>query len=192
MKTIRTLSRLIAGLCAGLFVTLAASAQAAPPCWPANVGGSGSQWLYSHNDKGQWIGWWCPDGRPYGAVALRSYSIKHPSGPHASASDMLSAYWALNVGTVTPETSALWGEMMFALPSIEPPAPAAPAPWTVATNGSYTTRPAYPVIDGAVGTKEAGRAPVGQPCDCNAPINRGSTTYCAAPGLPALVTVCRQ
>lgn len=64
----------------------------------------------------------------------------------------------------------------------------------VAANGKYTTRPAYPIVNGLVGTKEAARAPIGAACDCYAiTITKGSTTYCAAPPPnAALVTVCRE
>lgn len=63
----------------------------------------------------------------------------------------------------------------------------------VAKNGKYTTRPAYPIVNGEVGTKEAARATIGEACDCYAiTITKGSTTYCAAPPPnAALVTVCR-
>jgi hypothetical protein len=176
---------LFIGLCLGLVATRAASAPTAPPCWPSSVGGSGSATLSNSNPTGHWVGWWCPDGKPYGVAALRSYSIKHPPA-RTNIADTLAAYWALNVGEYVMAMRPLYSEMFFALPEIQPPQ------WTVAKNGSYPTRPAYPVAGGVVGTKEAARAPVGQPCDCSAPINRGSATYCAAPPPnAALVTVCR-
>lgn len=49
----------------------------------------------------------------------------------------------------------------------------APAPQTythsVKVNGTTTTRPAYLLVDGVRGTKEAARATVGQPCDLTKP-----------------------
>lgn len=178
-----------------LLLTLAllcGPAHALPPCWPANVGGSGTGLVTGGSAVGQWAGWWCPDGKSHGVVSASGYQIKHPPGPHASIAARLSEYWRLNVTAPpsdwTVEMRGLYADMHDALQASRPPVPV----WRVAPNGTATTRPAYPLIDGVIGTKEAGRAPVGQPCDCTAPINRSSTIYCTAPGLPALVTVCRQ
>lgn len=169
-----------------ILLLLCGTAHAAPPCWPSDVGGSGTVAVSGGDDTGQWVGWWCPDGQRYGVAAITGYALKHPPGPHASVAAMLSAYWALNVTSPwTLELGMLQWDMVQALEASRPPA------WKVAPNGSYTTRPAYPVVDGVIGTKEAGRATVGQPCDCSAPIKRSAVTYCAAPG-SALVTVCRN
>lgn len=64
----------------------------------------------------------------------------------------------------------------------------------VAKNSNYKTRPAYPIVNGDIGPKEAARATVGEACDCYATtIVKGTTTYCAAPKPnAALVTVCRE
>jgi hypothetical protein len=105
---------------------------------------------------------------------------------------MLAAYWALNVmapAEWTQEMRDLDADMAAALDATKPRPPV----WRVAPNGTATTRPAYPVADGVIGSKEAGRAPVGQPCDCAAlSIKRSTVTYCAAPEpMAALATVCR-
>lgn len=73
------------------------------------------------------------------------------------------------------------------------PAPVEPSVPRVAKNGSATTRPAYPVVNGEVGAKEAGRATVNEPCDCTAKaIIKSGNTYCAAPPPnQTLVTLCR-
>lgn len=56
--------------------------QAWATCVPANLGGPGSQLVYSENGKGCWVGWWCPvpaadpqrpaTYSPYVAVAVKS------------------------------------------------------------------------------------------------------------------------
>lgn len=94
-----------------------------------------------------------------------------------------------------PIVAELWAAAWNAMQAdtARPPKVDAPVE-TVAKNGAYTTRPAYPVIDGQIGTKEAARATIGEPCGCSTlKIVRGSVTYCAAPKPnAALVTVCRE
>jgi hypothetical protein len=44
-----------------------------------------------------------------------------------------------------------------------------PAVWRVKANGTATTRPAYALANGVLGTKEVARATVGTPCDLSKP-----------------------
>lgn len=62
--------------------------------------------------------------------------------------------------------------------------------WRVARNGVLPTRPAYPLT--ATGTRSptaAGRATVGDVCNCTSPVVEGRSTYCAA---PTLLAVCAR
>lgn len=53
-------------------------------------------------------------------------------------------------------------------------------PITVPKNGTATTRPTYPVVNGVRYTKVAGSAPVGLPCDCQRWRGVvGSALYCS-------------
>jgi len=67
------------------------------------------------------------------------------------------------------------------------------AQWKVKPNGAATTRPAYTLVDGVLGTKEAGRASVGAACDVTRPIapaNGGDLR--AEYGFQGLVTICTK
>jgi hypothetical protein len=83
-------------------------------------------------------------------------------------------------GVVTPA----WNDMVTTLP----PAPV----WTVAPNASYTTRPAYAVIDGVRAVTSTARATVGAACYCGLRFIEGATTYCAVTTSGAWVSVCRR
>lgn len=67
--TMRPLILLVALLCG--------SAQAAPLCKPAQLGGAGSTFEQSFNPRGAWVGYWCPDGAggwfPYVSVITPQY-----------------------------------------------------------------------------------------------------------------------
>lgn len=68
-----------------------------------------------------------------------------------------------------------------------------PAVWKVKPNGTATTRPAYTLVNGVLGTKEAGRAQVGAACDVTkptAPATGGDVR--AEYGISGLVTICTK
>ena len=68
-----------------------------------------------------------------------------------------------------------------------------PAVWKVKANGTATTRPAYALVNGVLGTKEAGRAAVGSACDVTkptAPATGGDVR--AEYGAAGLVTICTK
>lgn len=66
-----------------------------------------------------------------------------------------------------------------------------PAVWRVKRNGTATTRPAYSVENGVVGTREAGRATVGALCITDKPIYAATGRDIRAEyGYPGLVTIC--
>lgn len=62
----------------GSFVCVLGQAHAS--CIPANLGGTGSNLVYSENGRGCWVGWWCPaadpqtkwHAQPYIAAAVKS------------------------------------------------------------------------------------------------------------------------
>jgi hypothetical protein len=63
------------------------------------------------------------------------------------------------------------------------PLPATVSTYKVAPNGTYTTRPAYALVNGSRTSTLAGRVAVGSACDCNAfKSGTGTSTYCAVTG----------
>lgn len=68
-----------------------------------------------------------------------------------------------------------------------------PAAWKVKPNGTATTRPSYALVNGVLGTKEAGRAPIGAACDVTRPIAPATGGDLRAEyGFPGLVTICTK
>lgn len=68
-----------------------------------------------------------------------------------------------------------------------------PSIWKVKPNGTASTRPAYALTNGIIGTKEAGRANVGAVCDVTkptAPATGGDVR--AEYGVSGLVTICTK
>lgn len=68
-----------------------------------------------------------------------------------------------------------------------------PAAWKVKANGTATTRPAYTLVNGVLGTKEAGRATVGTACDVTRPMAPATGGDLRAEyGTLGLVTICAK
>ncbi len=68
-----------------------------------------------------------------------------------------------------------------------------PAVWKVKANGTATTRPAYALVNGVLGTKEAGRAAVGAVCDVSKPTAPAAGLDIRAEyGTSGLVTICEK
>ncbi len=88
-------------------IVLGAFAHAAPPpCWPRQLGSTGSDFKKGATPDGRWIGWTCVvKGVPkvFGAVALNSYEIKHPDVTGMTPIKTAQAYWAANVQTGNPK-----------------------------------------------------------------------------------------
>lgn len=141
------------------------------------------------------IYWWCSDTQFAWAYLI-------PADATAALLKTNATFWlGFDHGPANPPRAVddplvleLWAAAWHAMQADtdRPPRVAAPVE-TVAKNGSYTSRPAYPVVNGEVGTKEEARAVIGLPCDCNArKLMKGSSMYCAAPPPNAsLVTLCR-
>jgi len=137
---------------------------------------------------------WCTD-----TTFIWAYLI--PSDASAERLKIDTDYWLGLDSVIKPQRAIddplmleIWAAAFAAMAADTDRPPSAAGPVAlVAPNGKYTTRPAYPVIDGAPGTKEAARATIGEACGCDTTrIMRGSVMYCAAPPPnAALVTVCR-
>jgi hypothetical protein len=68
-----------------------------------------------------------------------------------------------------------------------------PATWKVKANGTATTRPAYALVNGVLGTKEVGRAPIGAACDITRPMAPATGGDLRAEyGITGVVTICTK
>jgi hypothetical protein len=205
-----SIGRHIAGLAAGVGALLigyaappAAAQDAAgsiatpPPCWPAQVGGTGTAAVRVTSDYGQAIMWWCGQ-EAYGIVSAWAYTLKIPDAMPRDLLGAVAALWNANVleEFATPERDALKAAARAELLPLRPP----PEVWVVAPNWTFYTRPGYLLEAGALKTTSV-RVPVltdGKPTPCDlarGKLVNGSTTYGAVPQPPelagVLVAVCR-
>ena len=111
-------------LVASVLLALASAAQAAqpaPPCWPAEFGGSGAGLKTGSTADGNWAGWICQvDGKPkaFWFGATNAYKIKHPNITGLSVDKAAAAYWAANVNA--PDTAALQRLRIAAMAQVQP------------------------------------------------------------------------
>lgn len=80
---------------------IAGTAQAAPPpCWPKQLGSTGSDYKRGTTPDGQWLAWTCTArGRTtvHGPLAVTGYEIKHPDVTGLTPMRTARAYWDANV-----------------------------------------------------------------------------------------------
>jgi len=184
-----------------------------PTCWPSSYGpiplpgGTGSAVLSGRSqDQYTYWAWKCPDGSIGFKVVHDNF--RGPRIPDLVAQVMkypsilegVKAMWHMYDSrtakcTVEDPCDLNWPTAYWAAKdaALAIPTPIDPNTPRVAKNGKATTRPAYPVVDGKVGTKEEGRAIIDQPCDCTTKaIIKSGNTYCSAPPPnQTLVTLCR-
>lgn len=68
-----------------------------------------------------------------------------------------------------------------------------PAVWKVKANGTATTRPAYALVNGVLGTEIVGRAPVGATCRLDRPTAPATGGDIRAEfEMPGVVTICKK
>lgn len=193
-----------------------------PPCWPSKIGalqvpgGTGSHVVdEAVMDNGIYWTWRCPDGSVGFWItrewwkARNVWEIGNILMQATSVIEMLELLWVSQnprQATCTPtdpcdpdwlrlREMAIAAGNALPIPGqapVDPPPPPFPTAF-VAKNSTSPTRPAYAVVDGVIGTKEAGRATVGAACDCNkVRIFKGTSMYCSAPPpLADLVVLCR-
>lgn len=89
-------------LCAALLLTCA-HAQAAPPCWPKQIGGTGSDYKTGDTADGTWLGWTCTAKGHTGAVgvwAVKGWGIPNMTRPDTkglTGVKAAKAFWEANV-----------------------------------------------------------------------------------------------
>lgn len=96
MKRYLVISALLLG---GALIGAVAKA-APPPCWPKQLGSTGSDFKRGETTDAQWLGWTCiVKGSPqvFGIVALKSYTIVHPDISGMTPTKAAAAYYAANV-----------------------------------------------------------------------------------------------
>jgi hypothetical protein len=181
--------------CALMFALTAFPASAAPPCWPAQLGGTGTVAVRASDAYGQAWGWWCQ--APGGAIRVaitgaHEYLIKWPAA-NTNTKAWFAALWDLNVtGEPKPEAQPLRDSLHSKL------APTKPAQQAyVVAPISTGSRPTYTVVSGALksdGLRISVLQPDGKPapCDCAAGNFSASTsTYCQARATPPGLTLCK-
>lgn len=134
------------------------------------------------------VTWWCPndwgDWRLYRLVWVAGTPIVHPSARGADAEQVGGDYWRINVKQTCDSTidvvliDLCATAMRHAWTTLPLP------PYVVRSNGSYATRPTYPVVNGVRSKSSNGSVLVksaddGRPTACNPvqTIREGSSTY---------------
>ena len=133
--------------------------------------------------------WWCPDGwgdwRMFRLAQRSGTVIAHPVPAFLTldVEQVGAAYWKANVkqtcdGTTDVKLIDLCAAAMRrGLQTLPPP------PYVVRTNGSYATRPTYPVVNGVRSTVSNGTVQIrdadgrGVACNPAQAIREGSSTY---------------
>lgn len=95
MKHFRTLAVFAALLCG-------VAAHAAPPCWPRQLGSTGSDFKRGTTADGNWVAWTCTARgvtATYGAWAVHDYVVQHPDVTGLTPTRAARAYWDANVNT---------------------------------------------------------------------------------------------
>lgn len=85
-------------------VTVVHAAEKAPPCWPKQLGSTGSSFRTGSTPDGRWVAWTCVvSGKQqvYGVWAVSSYEIVHPDTTGMTPIKTAGAYWTANVGNTT-------------------------------------------------------------------------------------------
>lgn len=170
-----------------------------PPCWPAQVGGSGSKAVRVTGDYGQAIMWWCGQ-EAVGLVASWAYTMVIPDSLPSSLTGALAAMWEANVSNEPIDEIQRTQLKQDAIIALQPLRPAVPR-WVVAPNGTFPTRPVYTLTAGllaATGLRvDVLTAGAPTPCGCDVastPPDR-SPRYCAIPQpagtTPPRVAVCK-
>lgn len=104
----KILQSIALGPIAGLFIT-SAEAQTAPvpPCWPKQIGGTGTAAKVVRNTDGEAAAWTCTVKtvvKPYAAFRLYSYTLVDPDTTGMTAIGTAKAYWLANA-TMTCDTN---------------------------------------------------------------------------------------
>jgi hypothetical protein len=92
---------LLAAALIGAFATFPAAAQGTPfpPCWPAQIGGTGTDAKIVRNADGEAAAWKCTvkgKTEPYVAFRLYGAELVDPSSAGLTSIGSARAYWAAN------------------------------------------------------------------------------------------------
>lgn len=87
-----------------LSLSMPAQAVDLPPCYPHQLGSTGSDFKRGETAEAEWLGWTCTRAGKetvYGVVSLKTYTIVHPDVTGLSPTKAAAAYWAANVTDVS-------------------------------------------------------------------------------------------
>lgn len=189
--------RLLITCIALLLTILGGPAHAA--CWPG-VTTVGT--VASSIAEGRYVGGWAigTDGDyAFCLVASRNdYALRHPAiATGLTPSEIAAAYWQANVagdcssGTADRVLLAVCDAAYFAGAGTRPPPPHAVRP-----NGTYLTRPTYPVLAGVRSKTSNGSVPIkdatgrATACDPAETLREGSSIYRRVKATPGTVALC--
>lgn len=86
------------------------SAHAAPPCWPKQIGGTGSDVKMGKTKDGTWYAWTCQTNgvrHIYGIVQLKGHKLQHPDVIEGlTPAQLAQAYWDANYEQLSGENAA--------------------------------------------------------------------------------------
>ena len=203
---------------AALCVVGVFSVRAYPMCIPGLTGTTANfSPRAEYGTTGRHIYWWCKDPAS-GITYDAGFSCAHAGGcdytkfglllnsfTGTARGDKANAAYTSNVGfecddVIAEETTR--GELcreraatydanraVWIAGFVQPSAPV----WKVKANGLLATRPAYLLVNGVLGTKEAGRATIGTVCDLTKPTAPATGTDIRAEfGIVGCVTICTK
>lgn len=172
-----------------------------PAGLPPQLGGSCTAPIIESNATGAAVAWWCPRAAPQppllhlyavrwdyiNATLLLDYATLGLPGDNA---ERVRAMTARYQNQSVWDMCDVWEPMRERI-NAAMPAPAPAPTWVVAKYSLLPTRPAFAVVAGKRSAVSSGRATVGKPCDCAAPLVDGLLTWCPADSAP-LVTQCTR
>lgn len=183
------------------------SAPPPPSCWPSQIGGSGTyaKWVEVQPDDDKTVSgyalWWhCRTAYEVTSTAIltcRSDKLGQCLTPDVSSllansydGGKVASLWGARVKSFA-DSGDPWIAAVAWQDHVKADARSQVPQWTVATNGVFTTRPAFPLVGGVRSQTSTARATVSATCDCKVRSVEGKSTYCAHDEARLTVTLCR-
>jgi hypothetical protein len=179
-----------------------------PACWPKQVGGAGTpaDWVRVQPDDdktayGYALWWHCRNAYDVTQTVIltcdasKLWSCLTPDVSAAMAApsgSKLAALWAIKLTHGSIGSPDFWIHAVAWQDHIKQDRQLKRPVWTVASNRTLTTRPAYPLVNGVRSTTSTARALVAATCDCSVRAVEGTATYCAHDSGRVTVALCRR
>ncbi len=200
----------------GIFLSSCAPAHAAAPCFPSQVGGSGTAADFVLTPEVTSVGVPQEDGTVKGTGIAPTYVLwwycTNPYEPTTTVVRWCVKDLLLTECLINGVEESLYRKDTVSLAKIDalnvrddvlmndevakvveerilPNKPPSPV-WKVKPNGTYTTRPAYPIVNGVRSTTSTARATIGAVCDMSVRSVEGTSSYGAHDSTRSTVTLC--